>query len=256
MTFKKILTHIVIPVFIVAAILAGYYVFGKIRAAEIYEETHSTVEEAIPEKSAETPASIPEPTTNYELQTTVVNLPIDFFSQAPYADWGMPYQEACEEASLILAYNYAQGIEMTKEEFHTELLRMVDWEIAYFGSYEHTTVDQTAEMLSEFYGFTNWKILEEVTAEDLKTELRSGNPIVAPFAGRMLGNPNFTGEGPYYHMLVIKGFDDNYFITNDVGTRLGENYQYTEGVLLSALHDWHDTDIANLGEKKVLVLIK
>ena len=64
MTFKKILTHIVIPVFIVAAILAGYYIFGKIRAAQIYEETHSTIEEAVPEKSVETP----EPTTNYKLQ--------------------------------------------------------------------------------------------------------------------------------------------------------------------------------------------
>jgi len=166
----------------------------------------------------------------------------------------MPYQEACEEASLILAYDYIEDITMTKEEFNTELLRMIDWETLYFGDYKHTTVEQTAELLEQFYGFTNWEIIENPTVDDLKSELSAGNPIVAPFAGRLLGNPNFTGEGPYYHMLVIRGFDENYFITNDVGTRLGENYQYAYDVLMNALHDWHETDIATFGEKKVLVL--
>lgn len=144
---------------------------------------------------------------------------------------------------------------MNKEEFHIELLKMIDWETAHFGSYEHTTVDETAEMLDDFYDFQNYKILTDPSIDNLKNELASGNPIVAPFAGRELGNPNFTGEGPYYHMLVIRGYDEEYFITNDVGTRLGENYQYTHDVLMNALHDWHDTDISTEGEKKVLVLL-
>ncbi len=257
MTFKKILTYTILPLFITALIPTGYYFYNKIQNQKVYEETHSTIEttEIIePVTSTET-----EPTTTTTTTTSTtaeINLPIDFYSQAPYADWSMPYQEACEEASLILAYNYVQDIEMSKEEFHEELLRLIEWETEYFGSYEHTTVEETAKMLEQFYGFTSWKIIENPSVEDLQAELSAGNPIVAPFAGRMLGNPNFTGEGPYYHMLVIKGFDNTYFITNDVGTRLGENYQYTHEILMDALHDWHDTDISTLGEKKVLVLHK
>ena len=142
---------------------------------------------------------------------------------------------------------------MNLEEFHEELLAIVEWEKEYFGYYEHTTIEETAEILTEYYGFTDWKILEITETDDLKSELSLGNPIIAPFAGRMLGNPNYTGEGPYYHMMVIRGYDDSYIITNDVGTRNGENYQYTYDVLLESLHDWHDVDIT-LGKKLVLVL--
>ncbi len=242
MTFKKFLTYIVLPIFIITVVPAGYYGTRKLYNLYLFKKTHSEVEET-------------QVSTSPSLLVSEINLEVDFFSQAPYADWGMPFQEACEEASLILAYNYVAGITMSKEEFNQELLDLIDWETEYFGSYEHTTIEQTAEMLEQFYGFTDWEIIEDPVADDLKSQLSAGNPIVAPFAGRMLGNPNFTGEGPYYHMLVIKGYDETYFITNDVGTRLGHNYQYTYDVLMDALHDWHDEDIT-LGEKTILVLTK
>ncbi len=190
-----------------------------------------------------------------------MNLSVPFYSQAPYGNWGMPYQEACEEASLLLAWYYVNDEWPTKDEFEAAELAMVDWEIEYFGQYEHTDITQTAEMASEYLGFDNWEILENPTAEDLKMTLASGHPIVAPFAGRYLGNPYFTGLGPVYHMLVIKGYDDDEFITNDVGTRHGENFVYSYDTIMNALHDWDDSasyddeGILN-GGKKVLVLKK
>ncbi|MFA6436560.1 MAG: hypothetical protein WCW30_05520, partial [Candidatus Gracilibacteria bacterium] len=83
--------------------------------------------------------------------------------------------------------------------------------------------------------------------------------IVAPFAGRYLGNPYFTGKGPIYHSLVIRGYDETHFITNDVGTRHGENFIYEYDVLLNALHDWHDSasyedDGILRGAKRVMVV--
>ena len=188
-----------------------------------------------------------------------VNLSVPFYSQAPYGDWGMPYQEACEEASLLLAWYYVNGEWPSIDEFEADELAMVDWEVSYFGQYEHTTIEQTAEMASEYLGWDSWEILENPTVEDLKREIWEGNPIVAPFAGRYLGNPYFTGLGPVYHMLVIKGYDDQEFITNDVGTRHGENFTYSYNTLINALHDWDDSaayddeGILN-GAKKVLVL--
>jgi hypothetical protein len=38
-------------------------------------------------------------------------------------------------------------------------------------------------------------------------------------------------------MLVIRGYDEKYFYTNDVGTRLGENFPYAYAVIMDALHD-------------------
>ncbi len=195
-------------------------------------------------------------------QPKEINLNVPFFSQAPDGDWGMPWQEACEEASVTLATYYALDVTPTKEEFKREVLKLVDWQIENFGDYEHTTIDQTVEMMRENFRFSpapavagsfDFRVLENPGAEEMKQELAQGNPIIAPFAGRQLGNPFYSGEGPYYHMLVIKGYDEKNFITNDVGTRRGENFIYQYETLMSALHDWHDTDI-NLGKKKVIVV--
>lgn len=184
-----------------------------------------------------------------------INLNVPFFPQAPDGDWGIPWQEACEEASVILSAYYAFNINPSKDEFKREVLKLVDWENEHFGGYEHTTIDQTAKMMKENFQFSSFdfQILEDPGLGELKQELVKGNVIVAPFAGRQLGNPFYSGEGPYYHMMVIKGYDEKNFITNDVGTRRGENFIYPHQTILSALHDWHDTDIT-LGEKKVIVV--
>ena len=39
-------------------------------------------------------------------------------------------------------------------------------------------------------------------------------------------------------MLVIKGYLDNSFITNDPGTKRGENFIYSIDNLLLSLADW------------------
>jgi hypothetical protein len=255
----------VIPA-ITIIIFIGLVLFPWIKLfydSHTYSETHSSIEptsleeiKSEPKTGTESDSStlyyVTSPTSSTS-STTSINLDIQFYSQAPYADWSMPYQEACEEASLILAYNFATDQTMTQEEFHQELLDLVAWETEYFGSYEHTTIAQTAEMLTQYYNFTDWEIIENPTIDDIKSELSAGNPIVAPFAGRLLGNPNYTGEGPYYHMMVLKGFDENFIITNDVGTRKGKNYQYTYETILNALHDWDDADITQ-GAKNILIL--
>ena len=79
--------------------------------------------------------------------------------------------------------------------------------------------------------------------------------MVVPLAGRDIGNPNFTPPGPVYHMLVVKGYDAQNFITNDVGTRKGDSYVYKKNVIMKNMHDWNAKDI-HLGAKRVLVLYK
>lgn len=182
-----------------------------------------------------------------------INLDVPFYPQAPDADWSLPWQEACEEASITLAYYYATGQDLNKELFKSKILELVDWENEQFGDYQHTTIKQTAKILNENFEFPNFQILNNPTIENLKTELAQGHIIVAPFAGRRLGNPFFSGEGPYYHMMVIKGYDDTHFITNDVGTRRGENFIYPYETIMNALHDWNEKNIL-LGRKEVIIV--
>lgn len=186
---------------------------------------------------------------------TEINLDIPFFSQAPDGDWGMPWQEACEEASVTLAYYYAADKKLTKQAFIDHIWDLVAWQKGEYGQYEHTDITQTYDMLLANFNMEgiNAEVVENITVEKLKELLTQGKAIVAPFAGRQLGNPFYSEEGPYYHMMVIKGYDETHFITNDVGTRRGENFIYPYETIISALHEWHDSDI-NLGEAKVIAI--
>lgn len=44
-------------------------------------------------------------------------------------------------------------------------------------------------------------------------------------------------------MMVIRGYDETYFYTNDVGTRRGENFRYTHETIMDAMHDLNLADI-------------
>jgi len=61
-----------------------------------------------------------------------------------------------------------------------------------FGDYIDTNISQTAELFEEYYGLGKTLIIDNPTTEDIKYWLAQGNPIVAPFAGRELGNSHFT----------------------------------------------------------------
>lgn len=192
-----------------------------------------------------------------EIPTTPssLNISLPFFSQAPFGNWDYPWQETCEEASVLLVANLYNHMNLNAAGFNDELLRLVDWETEYFGDYRHTTVAQTAEMLDVQYGLKT-VVHENPTFEEIQGILNNGNFIIAPFAGKLLGNPNFRNGGPNYHMLVIKGYDadKNQIVTNDVGTRNGADFVYNWDTIETALHDWHDTDIL-LGEKKIIEVL-
>ncbi|HCC23516.1 TPA: hypothetical protein DF272_05075 [Candidatus Falkowbacteria bacterium] len=165
-----------------------------------------------------------------------VSLDVAFASQAPHGNWELPYQETCEEASLIIASKYFKKESLNADIMDQELLKLVAWEKTDLGVYTDTDVAEVLVIAQKYFSL-NAEMTEDVSVDRIKRELAAGNLIVAPFAGRELGNPNFTAPGPLYHMLVITGYDRNEFITNDVGTRKGEDYKYKYDVLISALHD-------------------
>ena len=183
------------------------------------------------------------PLADVELPSQI-NLEAQFYSQAPEGDWSQPWQDACEEASLLVAHYGMIGEDIDKETFKAKILEMVDWQIAEFGYYESTRVEQVVKLYENYFDDAlNVRVIESPEIEDLKQALAQGHLIVGPFAGRMLGNPFYSGEGPYYHMMVVKGYDETHFITHDVGTRHGANFAYSYQTLMNALHDYSETSI-------------
>lgn len=183
-------------------------------------------------------------------------LPVPFYSQAPLSKWDVFHEEMCEEASILNAGLFLENKTLAKNQFETELHKIQNIEKDNVGEWKSTTVAQTKKWADVYFGGTlNIKIIDNPTIEDIETEIAAGHPVVVPLAGRDIGNPNFTPPGPVYHMLVIKGYDTNNFITNDVGTRKGDSYVYKKNTIMQNMHDWNPQDI-RLGARKVLVLYK
>lgn len=167
---------------------------------------------------------------------------VSFTAQAPTGDWkDIRQQDACEEASSLMAVKWARGESLDPSTAEKDILDIVDFEAKNYGSYLDTSAADTAErILSGYFHFNNYKISKDMTLEGIKKELYRGNILVAPADGQKLGNPYFTAPGPERHMLVIIGYDPaaREFITNDPGTRRGEHYRYGEDVLYGALRDY------------------
>lgn len=183
-------------------------------------------------------------------------LAMPFYSQAPGGNWDAVHEEMCEEASLLNAGLYLQGKKLAIAEYDRELLRLKDLGEKLTGTWVSTSIADTRKLSDAYFGSTvQSKIIDNPTVDQIQAEVAAGHPVIVPLAGREIGNPNYTPPGPIYHMLVVKGYDDKFFITNDVGTRKGDSYVFTKKIIMDKMHDWDAGDI-HLGAKKVLVLYK
>lgn len=165
-----------------------------------------------------------------------VNLNVAFASQAPLGDWGLPYQEACEEASLILANIYFTNAPLDKNIMDAEILKLVAWEERQ-GIYPTDISAAEVVQVAKQYFRLKAEVSSDVSIENIKAQLAAGKIILAPFAGRLLGNPYYSGKGPIYHFQLIRGYDAKNFITNDVGTSHGDGYKYSYNTIINAIHD-------------------
>lgn len=204
------------------------------------EATNGAVEPAEEQKSADDSLS---QETTIEIPARV-EWPVVFVSQAPQANWDNLHQEACEEASMIMAAGYFAAKPLDTERMEEEIQKLVAWEKENGYSVD-LTATEAVTVLKDYFGQTA-RAEEEVTPDRIKYELSRGNLIIAPAAGRELGNPYFRTPGPIYHMLVVKGYDEDEFITNDVGTKRGDGFRYKYDKLISAIHDW-DHQLADGG---------
>ena len=209
-------------------------------------------------------AVVPETVSNINAATENNSIPlpgsfeiknVPFTSQAPLFNWDALHDEACEEASLIITKYYLSSKNLTADLAETEIQKMVAWEINYFGSHKNLTVQETLILAQNYYGLDNLTTKKITSLDDIKKEISQNHLVIAPTAGRLLGNPNFRSPGPVYHMLVISGYDSKGFMTQDVGTKNGRNYYYNQTILFNAIHDWNGQDDNIVSGTKNIIIV-
>src|SRR3989344_390935 len=183
------------------------------------------------------------------------NLAVPFTAQAPHANWEDPYGELCEEASVLMAISYLTNKKIPNAAFaDTALLAIKAFEDKRFGFYKDTNAEQTAIILREHFSYKKVEVKQNPTINDIKQALADGRVVLAPVAGREIGNPYFQSPGPLYHMIVIKGYTDTgKFITHDPGTRRGADFLYDQARIMKAIHDWRTDGNIDLGKKVVII---
>lgn len=224
--------------------------------------------ETMPITSTAIPISSPQPTS----LPTIIPTPIPttapiaralhdvpFTVQAPIANWFDPlYQNACEEASIVMAARWLTEKDLTSDDALKEIRLLANRADALFGSNLDESARDTATLAQDYMPNAKVELVEDVLLQDIVGILNGGNIVLVPLNGKILNNPHYKPPGPLRHMLVIKEYDleTKEFITNDPGTRYGKNYRYAEDVLFSAMHDWDTGDNTPIyPDRKVIIAI-
>lgn len=192
------------------------------------------------------------------LTGTVARLPeektvaVPFSAQAPEGNWAEPWQNACEEASIIMIDNFYKGDAISKEQAKKEILSIFTVKEATEGVSEDESMATIARIIDSAKLSWTAYVVENPSIEDLKKELTTGRPIIMPIDARQVDNPNYTDVD--YHVIVVKGYDNitQEFITNDPGTSRGEDFRYMYNDLYSAIHDFTKGANSAGGPKRVL----
>lgn len=182
--------------------------------------------------------------TTEEVKETIIKpesmLSVPFAVQFPAGTLDYPYQEGCEEASIIMAKAFIDGNTndtIPNNEIDNTLVSMVDWQNMNWGGHYDLDAAQTLRLMQDYYYISSGQVVQVNSIDDIKRYLSDDNIVIAPTYGMLLENPYFTAPGPAYHMLVIKGYNDHEFFTNDPGVGVGKDFKYSYENLFDAIHD-------------------
>lgn len=247
MTFKKI--FLIGFVFLILGGLYGYARFSFMTKPAL-EQTSNLItvkknlaqQLANVQKNAE--AVLNEEKTEEEaiIQKTApktIHLNVPFTVQAPFANWDI-HKESCEEASVLMVDYYLQGIkDLSPETADIEIRKMKDWQVENLGSEPDLYREDYVNFVEKYFVDKKYKVrmLQGVTVEDLKKELIAGNPVIIPATAKLLKNPWYHEQD--YHMLVVIGYIESQktIITNDPGTKRGQNWAYDYNTIETVLKD-------------------
>lgn len=184
-----------------------------------------------------------------------------FIQQAPEKNWGLPWQDTCEEGALLTVFYYYQKTTPSLTDQKAAILAMLDYENSQNFPID-INLSQMAQVAQNYLHLLP-KIIDHPTIDQIKQSIAADVPVIVPANGKILftENAHFKSGGPWYHNIVILGYDDvqQQFIVHDVGTQFGAYFHYSYKLLMSAIHDFppslNKEDI-NSGTSRALILLK
>ena len=183
------------------------------------------------------------PAAKAKASSTSFAIPVPFTSQAPLGEWkDERQQDGCEEASTAMAMAWIGGEKnITKANWKLRILILSNFENKKYGEYRDVALkDVVSWLFNDYFHYDKAAVKAVASSSDILAELEKGHVVMIPANGQALKNPNFTAPGPERHMLLVKGYDykTKEFITNDSGTRRGENYRYPQKVVFEAIRPY------------------
>lgn len=242
---------ILVGVFVLVLIAGLFLLLNKPKTPPTIRQNQISADKTIAQTAPE-----PQPV---EIPSTL-QLKVPFTAQAPTANWDELHNQACEEASLIMVWAYFNQLtSLPPKVVEAEIAKLTDWQQTTYGYNLSVTTRETARMGREVYNLTTSVVKFDI--KTIKQALVENKLVIVPAQGQKLGNPNFTPPGPPYHMIVITGYYDkagvDYFVTNDPGTRRGENYEYSSAIIEAAAGNYsHTTDKVDTSDKDVIIVSK
>lgn len=166
-----------------------------------------------------------------------VELPVPYVAQVWRGYRGLPWSEACEEASIVMVDGfYKRRKSVPQTEAARAMQRMFAWENKTFGKNDDTGTYQTAQIIRKngTFGADVWN---PTSVTDIKLELVRKHPVLA-FVNMytLWGRPQRKDS---FHVVVIVGYDDKreQFIVHDPAR--GKSRRYAYDVMMRALHDYN-----------------
>lgn len=223
------------------------------------------------------------------------DLDIKFYSQFPltWSDkYNEPYQNFCEEASLLNWYYYLMWMEVEKDKYIEDLnkFKVIEDKLYWEYWYMHTSMKQNLEILLLFQNLkyldkyleskseeeknklilvmmqdtmkNSWiwgNIISDPTIEDIENNINNWKPVIIPLYWKWLSNPYYNDWGPIYHNILIKWFTEEDFISNEVWITRWDSFKYKKDVIMNNLYDYDPSlypDKFTTWESSALVLFK
>ncbi len=185
------------------------------------------------------------PLLQHVLTPNQKDLSVPFTSQAPTGNWAEPWEDACEETSIVMVNDYYRHTSLDPAKAIAEITHILSVKQQHFGVSRNESMQTVLRIITAAH--LNWhaRIVTNPTLDQLKNELAEGRPIIFPIDARLVSNPYYDAVTPNYHVIVISGYDNGAqkFITQDPGTDRGHNFMYRYDELIQANHDYVEPDL-------------
>ncbi len=172
-------------------------------------------------------------------------LDVPFTPQAPDGNWSEPWQNACEETSILMVDNFYQNENLDIEEEKARILEILKTKKDTIKISKDESLETISDLINSLE--LNWttSIKKNPSVDELIQELADKRPVIIPVSAQKLPNPYY--DDVEYHVIVLVGYDTvkKTFKVNDPGTQYGEDLAYDYNTLMNAINDL-------TGEKQVL----